>query len=247
MIVFASDLHLGVPNHEESLKREKRFVQWLHDYGSRADEIFLVGDVFDFWFEYKHVVPKGYTRLLGTLADICDSGKPVHMFTGNHDLWMFGYLEQELGVQVHRQPVVRQWNGRSFYIGHGDGLGPGDHGYKFIKKVFTNRFFQFCFRQLHPDYGVRLAQFFSHSSRNANYEADKKFLGEDKEWLVQYIKETLQKEYHDYFIFGHRHLPLDLAVENSRYLNLGDWITYNTYGVWDGEKLSLEVYHAPEK
>lgn len=242
MIVFASDLHLGVPSYDKSLQREKLFIEWLDMYGSQADEIYLLGDIFDFWFEYKEVIPKNFTRLLGKLAQICDSGKPVHVFTGNHDLWMFGYLEKEIGVQVHYSPIVKEWNGKSFFIGHGDGLGPGDNGYKFVKKIFTNRFFQWCYRWLHPDIGVKIARYFSHSSRKATGDKDKKFLGQEQEWLMQYIKRKQETQHSDYYIFGHRHLPIDQECHNTRYINLGDWIQDFTFAIWDGKELSLQTF-----
>lgn len=244
MIIFASDLHLGAPDYTQSLQREKLFIEWLDTYAPQADEIFLLGDTFDFWFEYKEVIPKNYTRLLGKLAEICDSGKPVHMFTGNHDLWMFGYLEKEIGVQVHKAPIVREWDGKKFFIGHGDGLGPGDNGYKFLKKIFTHPFFQACFRCIHPDWGIKLARYFSLSSRNAAGDSDKHFLGEENEWLMQYIKEKQKSQHFDYYIFGHRHLPILQECFGSTYLNLGDWIQYRTYGIWDKEQLHLKRFKA---
>lgn len=242
-IYFASDHHLGVPNYEKSLEREKLFVKWLDEVKHDAHEIFIVGDLFDFWFEYKHAVPRGFVRVLGKLAEISDSGIPIHIFTGNHDMWIFDYLPKEIGAQLYRKPIERTWNNKRFYIGHGDGLGPGDHGYKFIKKVFANKFLQWCFARLHPNFGIGLANYFSRASRAKTGESDAKFLGEDKEWLAIYSKELLSKEHYDYFVFGHRHLPLDIQLnESSHYVNLGDWIQYFTYGVFDGEKLSLNSY-----
>ena len=188
-IYFASDLHLGTPDEISSFAREKLFIQWLNDASKDAAEIFIVGDIFDFWHEYKTVVPKGYVRIQGKIAEITDAGIPVHIFTGNHDLWMFGYLEKELGVKLHKSPVQREFNGKKFFIGHGDGLGPGDHGYKLIKKIFNNPICQFFFRWIHPDVGVRLANYFSRVSRYGA-TGDKKeleqFTGEDNEGLVQY-------------------------------------------------------------
>lgn len=242
-IYFASDFHLGAPNKEESLKREKRIVAWLDSIKSDAKEIFLVGDLFDFWFEYKKAIPKGFVRLQGKIAEICDSGIPVHVFTGNHDMWMFDYLPNELGVQLHREPVKRNFDGKQFLIGHGDGLGPGDYGYKFIKKVFANPICQWLFARLHPNFGISMADFWSGKSRSANSGSDEKFLGEENEWLAIYAKEYLKKEQIDYFIFGHRHLPMDIKVgPNSRYINLGEWMNYNTYAVFDGEDLFLKEY-----
>ncbi len=244
-IYFASDLHLGTPDETTSLQREKLFVQWLEEVRQDASEIFLVGDTFDFWHEYKTVVPKGFVRLLGKLAEIADSGIPIHLFTGNHDLWMFGYLEKELGVQLHKQPVERDFAGKKFFIGHGDGLGPKDYGYKFIKKVFANPLCQFSFRWLHPDLGTKLAMSLSRRSRYSNEGTHQleKFRGEEEEWLIQYCKRKLQQQHYDYFIFGHRHLPLDFSLnDKSRYINTGDWLDYNSYAVFDGEKLELKYF-----
>ena len=242
-IYFASDFHLGVPTYEESRKREDRIVRWLSSIEKDAAEIYLVGDLFDFWFEYKHAIPKGFVRLQGKIAQLCDSGIPVHVFIGNHDMWMFDYLPKELGVTMHREPIRKQYNGKEFLIGHGDGLGPGDHGYKFIKKVFANPLCQWLVARIHPNFGIGMANFWSGRSRKANRELDEKFLGEDKEFLVVYSKEYLKKEHIDYFVFGHRHLPLEIEVgENSMYINLGEWINYNTYGVFDGDEFKLEKF-----
>lgn len=246
-IYFASDQHLGAPNHKESLKREKHFVKWLDTVKEDAHEIFLLGDLFDFWFEYKTAVPKGYVRVLGKIAEITDSGIPVTFFTGNHDMWMFDYLPQEIGITLYRDPIERQINGKTFLIGHGDGLGPGDHGYKFIKKVFRNPVCQWLFARLHPNFGIGLANYFSSKSRIANGDSDKHFLGEENEWLAIYAKEQLQKKHYDYFIFGHRHLPLDLKVgDNSRYINIGEWVSDFTYGVFDGHEMALEAFGKPQ-
>lgn len=244
-IYFASDLHLGTPDGTTSLQREKLFVQWLEEVRKDASEIFLVGDTFDFWHEYKTVVPKGYVRLQGKLAEIADSGIPIHLFTGNHDLWMFGYLEKELGVILHKQPVEREFAGKRFFIGHGDGLGPKDYGYKLMKKVFANRLCQFAFRWLHPDWGTKLAMYLSRKSRYSNEGVHQleKFRGEEEEWLIQYCKRKLQQQQYDYFIFGHRHLPLDITLnDKSRYINTGDWLDYNSYAVFDGDKLELKYF-----
>lgn len=243
-IYFASDFHLGVPDHAKSLEREKLVVQWLDEVRQDAEEIYLVGDIFDFWFEYGRVVPKGFVRLLGKLAEITDSGIPVYFFTGNHDMWMRGYFEKEIGIKaIYREPVRKEFNGRKFFIGHGDGLGPGDHGYKFIKKVFSNRFCQWLFARLHPNLGMGMAQYWSRKSRIANGPKDETFLGEEGEWLVTFAKEVLQKEEVDYFIFGHRHLPLDIALsEKTRYINLGEWVNYCSYAVFDGRDVELRYF-----
>lgn len=242
-IYFASDFHLGAPDKASSLVREKKVVDWLNEIAPTAHEIYLVGDIFDFWFEYKHAVPRGFTRLLGTLSQLSDRGIPIHVFTGNHDMWIFDYLPEETGVQLYREPITREWNGKRFFIGHGDGLGPGDRGYKFIKKIFGSKVCQWLFARIHPNSGIALANFWSRKSRQKGAEADAIFLGEDEEWLVQFAKEVLEKEHFDYFVFGHRHLPLTIQVgENSEYINLGDWINHFTYGVFDGDKMKLNTY-----
>jgi UDP-2,3-diacylglucosamine hydrolase len=242
-IYFASDNHLGAPTREESLPREKRFVAWLDKVKDDAEAIFLLGDLFDFWFEYRTVVPKGFTRTLGKLAEIRDAGIPVYYFVGNHDLWMNGYFEEELEIPVFHRPQQFNINSSLFFIGHGDGLGPGDKGYKRMKKLFTNRFAQWCFRWLHPDLGVRLAKYFSVKNRLISGEEDIKFMGEDKEWLVQYAKRKLEQQHFDYFVFGHRHLPLEIELgKNTKYVNLGDWISYYTYAVFDGQSLKIEEF-----
>ncbi len=239
-IYFASDFHLGVPNAAQSLVREKKLVQWLSDIEKDAQHIFLVGDIFDFWFEYKTVVPRGFTRLLGKLASLTDRGIQVHYFTGNHDMWTFGYLEKETGVTLYRNPIEVRIQNKLFYVGHGDGLGPGDHGYKLIKKVFASPVSQWLFARLHPNFGIGLANFWSGKSRAANGPVDEVFMGEDKEWLIIYCKEVLQKKHYDYFIFGHRHLLLDVALgEKSRYINLGDWFKNPHFAVFNGEAFQL--------
>lgn len=211
-IYFLSDFHLGVPDHGSSIAREKRIVRFLEEAAKDATEIHILGDLFDMWFEYKQVVPRGFTRLLGKLTELHDRGIPVHIHIGNHDMWAFDYLPKETGVVLHQEPITREWNGKRVYIGHGDGLGPGDHGYKFIKKVFRNPLMQWCFARLHPNFGLGVAHFWSGRSRLKNYENDRQWLGDDQEWLVQYCRELLRKEHYDYLIFGHRHLPVDMEL-----------------------------------
>jgi UDP-2,3-diacylglucosamine hydrolase len=243
-VYFASDQHLGAPTAAASLPREKKFVAWLDSIKSDAEAIFLLGDLFDFWFEYKKVVPKGFTRVLGKLAEISDSGIPIYFFVGNHDLWMKAYFEKELNIPVYHKPQVFLINNKTFFIGHGDGLGPDDFGYKRMKKVFTFPLFQWLFRWLHPDLGVKLGQYMSVKNKLISGEEDAKFLGEEKEWLVQYCKKKLQEHQYDYFVFGHRHLPLEIKLnENSTYFNLGDWIQYFTFGVFEESRFSLKNFN----
>ncbi len=242
-IYFLSDFHLGAPDAASSLVREKRIIQFLDGIKDDASEIFILGDLFDFWYEYKKVVPKGYVRILGKLAELTDSGIPLYFFVGNHDMWMNDYFQKELNIPVYFEPKEFVYNGKKFLIGHGDGLGPGDHGYKFIKKIFRNRACQWIFGILPPYIGMGIAGYFSRKSRAQTGQTDEVFLGEEKEWLVQYSKETLQKNHYDYFVFGHRHLPLDIKLsDNSRYINLGDWIKYNSYAVFDGNDMILNYY-----
>jgi UDP-2,3-diacylglucosamine hydrolase len=242
-IYFASDFHLGVPDYARSLEREKKIVRWLDEIKHDAEELYLLGDVFDFWFEYKKVVPRGYIRLLGKLAELGDSGVKMHYFTGNHDMWTFDYLTKELNVTLYREPIEAEYSGKKFFIGHGDGLGPGDHGYKFIKRVFASPISHGLFAFLHPRIGIGIAEYFSKKSRIATGTTDEKFLGEEKEWLLIHSKELLEKKHYDFLIFGHRHLPLDIGInDNSRYINLGDWIRYFSYGVFDGKDFRLEYY-----
>jgi UDP-2,3-diacylglucosamine hydrolase len=241
-IYFASDLHLGVPSREKSLERERLFIQWLDEIKADAESIYLVGDIFDFWFEYKKVVPKGYVRLLGKLAEISDSGVPIHFFTGNHDMWLFDYLEKEINATIHRDPIEIALKGKRFFIGHGDGLGPGDNGYKFIKKVFRSKVCQWLFERIHPNLGISIAEYWSKKSRIANGVKDEQFYGE-KEFLTQFCKEKMKTTSLDYFVFGHRHLPLEIDLGNNvSYINLGEWVNYNSYAVFDGEKLELKRY-----
>ena len=242
-VYFASDNHLGAPTKEESLPREKKFVSWLNAVKKDAAAIFLIGDLFDFWFEYKTVVPKGFTRTLGKLAEISDSGIPVYYFVGNHDLWMNGYFEEELGIPVYHKAQEFIIKDSKVFIGHGDGLGPGDKGYKRMKKVFTNPFFKWLFKWLHPDIGVKIAQYLSVKNKLISGDEDAKFLGEENEWLVKYSKRKLEDKHRDFFVFGHRHLPLEIELtDNSKYVNLGDWIQYYTFGEFDGKELTLKTY-----
>ncbi|MEZ7944699.1 MAG: UDP-2,3-diacylglucosamine diphosphatase [Flavobacteriaceae bacterium] len=230
-IYFASDQHLGAPTPEASLPREKKFVAWLDTIKEDAGAVFLLGDLFDFWFEYKTVVPKGFVRVLGKLAELKDAGIDIYFFVGNHDLWMRDYFQKELNIPVFHEPQEFDINGKLFLIGHGDGLGPGDYGYKRMKKVFTFPFFKWLFRWLHPDIGVKLGHYFSVKNKLISGDEDAQFLGEENEWLALYCRKKLTEKHYDFFIFGHRHLPLEIELNSSStYINLGDWIQYFTYG-----------------
>ncbi|RAR71759.1 UDP-2,3-diacylglucosamine diphosphatase [Flavobacterium aciduliphilum] len=242
-IYFASDQHFGAPTPEQSFPREQKFVAWLDAVKNDAEAIFLLGDLFDFWFEYKTVVPKGFVRVLGKLAELRDNGIPIFFFVGNHDLWMADYFEKELNIPVYHDNKEFVFNNKIFLIGHGDGKGPGDKGYKRMKKVFTNPFSKALYRWLHPDIGVALAQHLSVKNKLISGASDVKFLGEDKEWLILYAKRKLETKHYDFFVFGHRHLPLILPIgSQSQYVNLGDWVNYFTYGVFDGYQFEIKKY-----
>ena len=242
-VYFASDQHLGAPTPALSFPREQKFVAWLNEIKRDAEAIFLLGDLFDFWFEYKTVVPKGFVRVLGKLAEIKDAGIPIYFFVGNHDLWMNDYFEKELNIPVYHKPQEFIINNKKFFIGHGDGLGPGDLGYKRMKKVFTFPLFKWMFKWLHPDLGVKLGQYMSVKNKMISGDDDAKYLGDENEWLVQYSKEKLTKQHYDFFIFGHRHLPLEIVLnEKSKYINLGDWIQYFTYGEFNKDTFLLKKY-----
>ncbi len=241
-IYFASDFHLGTGTYAKAREREARIVRWLDLIKADAAELFLVGDVFDFWFEYRSVVPKGYIRFLGKLAELTDAGVKLYFFKGNHDMWMFDYFEKELGAVIISNELEIERNGKNFYLHHGDGLGPGDAFYKVLKNFFRSRFCQWLFARIHPNFGVGLANRWSRGSRAANEKREDHKPGE-QEWLVMYSREVLQKQHFDYLIYGHRHLPLDIKLsDNSRYINLGEWILHNSYAVFDGKEVTLKYF-----
>jgi len=240
-LYFVSDLHFGAPNPEKSLIREKKIVRWINSSSKDAAAFFFLGDIFDFWFEYRHVVPKGYTRFLGKLMELRDRDIPIYFFTGNHDLWMYDYFPKEFDIPVFREPLSFRSNEKLFHIGHGDGLGPGDYGYKRLKKIFTNPFIQLLFRVVHPDLGIGFANAWSNKSRLHNAKKDyPKEIDPDKELLYQYSKSVEEHKHHDFYVFGHRHVPLSLQVNKaSCYFNLGEWVNHCTYGVFDGHSFEL--------
>ncbi len=241
-IYFLSDAHLGLPPHEKSMNREKLLIQWLEEVRKDAHSIYLLGDIFDYWFEYSKVVPRGFTRFLGKLAEVCDSGIAVYFFTGNHDVWVFDYLPSEIGLEVFRKPLKIEINGKKFFIAHGDGLGSYERTYNFIKSIFTSRILQWLFARIHPNATIAFAHRWSKHSRLSK-DVSQAFLGEDKEFQILFSREVLTKEHFDYFVYGHRHLPLDMIIgENSRYICLGDWFVNFTYAVFDGNDMKLMSY-----
>lgn len=244
-IYFVSDFHLGIAAATSSIEREQKIIRWLDAYADDMAELYLVGDVFDYWYEYKTVVPKGYTRLFGKLGEIRDRGVPIYFFIGNHDMWMFKYFEEELDIPIYRAPIIRTFNGKRFFIGHGDGLGPGDYGYKIIKKVFANPISQWLFSLIHPSIALRVMKYFSAKSRSYTGE-EEPFESPEKEWLVSFSEDYIQQDAVDYFVFGHRHLPIDFTLSNgkSTYFNLGEWMFACSYGVFDGERFELRFFES---
>jgi UDP-2,3-diacylglucosamine hydrolase len=244
-IYFASDFHLGVPDHASSLAREKKIVRWLESVRHDAHTIYLMGDIFDFWFEYKHTIPKGYIRIQGKLAELRDAGIPIVFFTGNHDMWMFDYFTQELDIPIYREPQVLQVGTQKLLIGHGDGLGPGDKTYKVIKKFFNSRICQWLFARIHPNLGIGIANLWSRESRISNMKREEKYEGKEGEFLWVYCTEREKQEHFDYYIFGHRHLVLDLPIgASSRYINLGEWVHQSSYAVYDGKTVTLKAFES---
>ena len=242
-VFFASDFHFGIDVKYSSDEREKQVVEWLDSIKKEASAIFFLGDIFDYWFEYGTVIPKGFNRFLGKIRELRDEDIPLFFFTGNHDMWMFDYFPSYFGIPIYKKPVELEFGGKTFFLAHGDGLGPGDRSYKFIKGIFSSKICQWLFARLHPNLGINLMKYFSKKSRNVSEDSNV-FLGEDKEWLVEFANNTIKEKDIDYFIFGHRHLPLDVLLNNkkSRYINLGDWMNHNSYAVFDGQNLEIKFF-----
>mgnify|MGYP004497781917 CR=1 FL=1 len=251
MIYFASDMHFGAYYHENALEVERKFLRWLKQIERDATHLILVGDIFDYWFEYKYVAPRGYTRVIGKLADMADNGIEIHLFTGNHDIWIFDYLPKEIGCHIHREPTTLNLLGKSFFIAHGDEFVRDDQGFKFIRAVFHNRFCQKLYSGLHPWFTVGFAHRWAYRSRKKGLknEAYYEYRGEDKEYLVQYAKGYIKEHPSmapDFFIFGHRHIMLDLMLSRqTRVVILGDWIHHFSYAQWDGEQFALNTFGLP--
>lgn len=241
-LYFASDFHLGVPDAVSSRKREQHIVRWLDTVESDAQAVFIVGDMFDFWFEYRHAIPKGYSRLIGKLCALQDAGIDIHLFHGNHDLWQFGYFESEIGCHVHQSPLMFGCCDKNFYIAHGDGLGPGQRWFKFILWIYRNRFFQRLFAAIHPNLGIPLANWFSKHSKENTFGTNSTYLGDDKEYLMLHAADIINRFPVDYFLFGHRHLPFEKNILNAKVFNLGDWFASYTYAVFDGNDLKLQKF-----
>jgi len=247
-IYFISDVHLGLYPADKSLEREKMLVSWLDRIKNDALEIYLVGDIFDFWHEYKHLVPKGFTRFLGKLSEISDAGTKIYFFSGNHDIWAYGYFKTEFDAEIHHKPLKKELNGLKFFIAHGDGLGPGDYGYKLLKRTFRSKTLQWIFSRLHPNFAMWLGKSWSKKSRYSKGIVAEEFTGEQGELQIVFAKSELGKEYFDFFIFGHRHIPADIKLgDKTRLINLGDWIYSFTYGELDGKSFNLKQFNGDGK
>lgn len=244
---FASDFHLGLDmSFQSSAEREVLIVEWLDNISDDVEELYLLGDIFDYWFEYKSGIPNGHDIFLAKIKELRDLGIPIYFFTGNHDLWMKAYFEDEYGIPIYRSPITKEIAGKIFHMGHGDGLGPGDHTYKMMKKVFTNPTCQWMFGLLPPRVGLGMMKYFSKQSRE-KYEDVNEFLGK-KEWLIQYIKDHDEINQIDYYLFGHRHLTIDHQIKDksTRYINLGEWISSRSYVVFDGDEPRIEFFKNPD-
>lgn len=242
-VFFASDFHLGIPNPMESQERERRIVSWMKSIKEETAALFLMGDLFDTWMEYKHVIPKGHSRFFGALADFADDHIPIFIFSGNHDVWMRDYFSKEFNAQVIHQPIQVRINELLIEIGHGDGLGPKDYGYKLLKKVMRNPLAQWLYRRFHPDFGFGLASYFSKKGPK-HQQVEDVFLGPEREWIIHHCEQVISQQSVDYFIFGHRHLPIEYTLSNgtSKYINLGDWIHHNTFVEIKNNQASLKRY-----
>jgi UDP-2,3-diacylglucosamine hydrolase len=244
-VYFLSDAHLGSRAIPHGRTQERRLVNFLDSIKNKASAVYLLGDMFDFWYEFKMVVPKGYTRFLGKISELTDLGVEVHFFIGNHDIWVGDYLSKECGMIIHREPYTCEIYGKIFFMAHGDGLGDTDRKFKFLRAMFHSKFLQFMFSTIHPRWSVDLGLTWAkHSRLKRENGKEPPYMGEDKEYLVRYSKEYLKTHPNiNYFIYGHRHIELNLMISHAaQILILGDWITQFTYAEFDGDQLQLNNY-----
>lgn len=242
-IYFASDFHLGIPDYPSSREREERICRWLRQIKPDCQQLYLVGDLFDAWIEYDRAVPKGYIRFLGQLAELADEGVQLIIFTGNHDLWMKGYFEEELGATVYREIQNITLGNNRFHIGHGDGVSKQEHNYIRMKKLFQHPLAQWLYRKLHPDWGIGIADYFSRRGIKHRTMEDKNMKSDEEEHQIQYALQLDQQKVSDFIVFGHRHIPCQRILPfQTTFINLGDWLQFNTYGVYDGERFDLVTF-----
>jgi UDP-2,3-diacylglucosamine hydrolase len=248
-VYFLSDVHLGSCAFNDDREREQKLVRWLTSIQDNASDIYLLGDIFDFWYEYKYVIPKGFVRLLGKLAELSDKGVQLHFFIGNHDIWVRDYFEKELGMNVYLYDTVQEINGKRFYLAHGHRTGYRPWIVKLMHYVFHAGWVRRLYNCIHPTINYWFGLKWSKNNRLYKHKQEEaEYLGEDKEFLVQFAKEYSKTHPEiDYFIFGHRHVMLDLMLsKTARVVYLGDWISHFSYAVFDEDGLRLEMYEEKE-
>jgi UDP-2,3-diacylglucosamine hydrolase len=241
-IFFFSDVHLGLHDTAREKEKEQRLLSFLSHVEKNGEQLFIIGDLFDYWFEYKNVIPRGYHHVISKLATLVEKGIAVHYLAGNHDFWLKDFFPKELGIPVYKDPFGMTLLGKKFYFHHGDGLALNDAGYRFLKKILRSRISIFLYSLVHPDWTAPIAQGSSQASRK--YTGHKDF-GET-DGMIQFAEKKISEGY-DIVIMGHRHKPLEHTINNGVYVNLGDWISYNTYAEFDGTNIELKEWNATAK
>ena len=234
---FFSDAHLGLGSREDDRQREMRLVRFLSSVQRDAAQIFIVGDLFDYWFEYRSVVPKNYFRLFTKLSELTEQNIRLVFIAGNHDFWVKDYFSNELGMDVHRNPLDVTISGKRFLLHHGDGLLKDDLGYKILKKILRNRINIFLFSLLHPDLSGWIARWSSHTSRQ--YTSKRTYEGSG---MLEFATRMIKTEGFDFVVMGHNHVSSYHSIDGGAYVNLGDWIDENTYAVFDGKNIKLKKW-----
>ncbi len=234
-ILFFSDAHLGA--NDEHLNRRKILLRFLREIGSTVDRIVINGDLFDFWFEYKHAIPKGYIDILSELYFLRQRNIRIDYVAGNHDFWMGSYLYDALGIHIYKDDLSFEADGKKIYVFHGDGLAKKDVGYRILKKIFRFKPNIWLYRWLHPDIGVPLAKMISHSSRQSSQYKD---LNDQNDYYE--FAEKIGRNGYDFVILGHRHKPEQKELKHTSYINLGDWITHFSYAIFENGNINLRFY-----
>ena len=247
MVYFISDAHLGCRAIEHQRTQQRRLTRFLDQIKDKAEAVYMLGDMFDFWFEYRQVVPRGFTRFLGKVSELTDSGVEVHWFVGKHDMWMTDYLECECGVTIHREPCLVEIYGKEFYLSHGHhvDIAPGDWRTRLMFRMFESTFVRRMATLIHPDlfvdFGLNWAR---HSRMRHMAQGEEPYKGEHDERMVTFAKQYLATHPSvNYFLFGHRHIELDLMLTHEcRLLILGEWYSHFTYVSFDGSTLVMNDY-----